>query len=127
MAWPVEEDTMKYARYMLIIIPLFVFAQETDMHTLKTEQYDWALNDVPGIVLAVTPDSINFDEQWLRILPGGLRITSDDAMPRSYAELRTPFQAKVSYAKSGSRLYVTSMRLIKQLEYNNRGEIVDTE
>ena len=116
---------MKYAKYMLIILPLFVVAQEADMRALKAERYDWALNDVPGIVLAVTPDSINFDEQWLRILPTGLSIASDDAMPRSYAQLHTPFWAEVSYAKSGSRLYVTSMRFIKQLEYNDYGEITD--
>jgi hypothetical protein len=127
VARQVEEDDMKYAKCILIIVPLFVLAQEADMKVLKAEQYDWALSDVTGIVLAVTPDSINFDEQWLRILPTGLSIASDDAMPRSYAQLRTPFQARVSYFKSGSRLYVTSMRFIKQLAYNSRGEIVDAK
>lgn len=118
---------MKYAKYMLIILPLFVFAQEADMKALKTEHYDWALNDVPGIVLTVTPDSINFDEQWLNIPPTGLSIASNNATPHSYAQLRTPFRAEVSYVKTGSRLYVTSLRFIRQLEYNNNGEIVDVE
>jgi hypothetical protein len=118
---------MKYLKYMLIIIPLFIVAQEADLKVLRTERYEWAVNDVPGIVIAMTPDSINFDEQWLHILPAGLSVASEEAMPRSYAQLRTPFAAEVSYAKSGSRLYITSMRFIKQLEYNDQNEIVEID
>ncbi len=118
---------MKFVKYMLIILPVVIFAQETDMKALKTESYDWAVKDVQGIVLEVTPDAINFDEQWLRILPAGLGVASDQATPLTYADLRPPFWAEVSYFKRGTRVYISSLRFLKQLEYNDRGEIVSIE
>jgi hypothetical protein len=118
---------MKFVKYMLIILPMVIFAQETDMEALLTESYDWAVNDVQGIVLAVTPNEINFDEQWLRILPAGLGVESDHATPLTYAELRPPFWAEVSYFKRGQRVYISSLRFLKQLEYNDTGEIIGME
>lgn len=127
MAWQIEEDIMKFAKYMLIILPMVIFAQETDMEALLTESYDWAVNDVQGIVLAVTPDSINFDEQWLRILPAGLSVASDHATRLTYAKLRPPFWAEISYFKRGPRVYISSLRFLKQLGYNDRSEIIGME
>jgi hypothetical protein len=118
---------MKLIKYIFIILPVFISAQEVDKAAIFTGNYDWYVKDVEGCVMAIGSDAINFEEQWMRFSPTGVPFMSRDNTQLSMAYLRAPFWAEVSYYKQGSFIYIASVRFLKQFRYDGTGQIMSEE
>ena len=132
MAWKIKEVEMKLIKYIFIILPVFLFAQRTDKTPIagdvKTivvdDNYDWSVEAEQGCVLAINGDSINFEEQWMHFAPEGTAFISKENTTLSFESLEPPFWAEVSFCAKGSRIYVKSLRFLKQFEYDAEGYII---
>lgn len=118
---------MRYIKYLcLIILPLLIFAQDTDDE--KTAPFFTGDGDRSvlrqGCVLAISGDSINFEERWVHPSPTGVVMSSEDGEVISFKELRPPFWAEVSYYRKGPRVYLKTLHFLKQLEYSAEGYII---
>ncbi len=118
---------MKLIKYIFIIFPVLVCAQEVDKAAIFTGSYDWFVKDVEGCVLAIGSDAINFEEQWMRFSPTGVPFMSRENAQLSMGDLRPPFWAEVSYYKQGSFIYIASVRFLKQFRYDKTGKIISEE
>jgi len=72
---------MKYIKYLFIILPLVIFAQEAEKTALE-ESYDWYIKDSQGTVLAIRGDWVNYEESWMRLSPIGTTIISKEGFFR---------------------------------------------
>jgi len=123
---------MKYVKYVyLILLPLLIYAQATDKAEalkkadISIENCDWCIVDQQGIVLAISGDSINFEEKWLHPVPAGLILTAKSDAQITIQSLEPPFLARVSLFGKGKRTYLSELHFLKQFKHSRDGMIVE--
>jgi hypothetical protein len=116
---------MRIIYCLLLVLPLCAFAQSDDENSaLLLQNFDWLVENSQGSVLAISGDSLNFDEKWMHVVRGVTTITAESESETTLEELRAPCWVEVSYFARGKRLYVRSLRFLRQLEYDEQGSII---
>ena len=118
---------MKYAKYLFIILlPMFIFAQQEEKTNTRSvvENYDWKVDNDQGCVLAIENGAVMFEEQWMHAPPSGITINDDAGTAITLSSLVAPFWAEVSYYGKDDKVYIQSIRFLKQFEYDSKGYVI---
>jgi hypothetical protein len=113
---------MKYAICLCIILSVVLWAQDAR----PSGDYDWIMENERGLVIAVESDSICYEEMWLYPAPGG-GLHSDEESLIDFDELEAPFYAEITYYCKKPHHYVASLRVIRQLRFDDRNHVIGME
>ncbi len=120
---------MKTFGILLVLLILFPgIGQEIDKE-LKGVQDTCELYVCKGLILAIEPGRINFEEMWLRIpnpetkIEHNLMLTITDEIGRKieYRDLHAPFLAEIAYTIISDQAIVTKIKILKQYRYDENG------
>ena len=112
--------------YLIFLVPLVLLAQTDKMEYLEMNA-DWKVPSEIGTVIEIKGDSINFEEAWMHIISNRTVIMDKSGASISLEHLRAPCKVEISFFGKGKNKYVTSIRLLKQLEQTADGYIIDDE
>jgi hypothetical protein len=86
---------------------------------------DWSVSNAQGLIMAVSGDSLNYEERWIHILPGGATaLSTKEHAPLPLENIQAPCWVEISYFGKGKRVYLESLRLLLQFEYDKDGTVV---
>lgn len=114
--------------FLILLILLPVIAQDTDKESQNVQDtQDLYLRK--GLILAVEPGKINFEEMWLPIPNPESKmqshliftVTNEFGGKIEYGHLTAPFLAEIVYLIINDQKIVTKIKLLKQYRYNDDG------
>lgn len=113
--------------YLILLLPLIIFAQTADKSKADylTEIHNWSVDGIQGCILEIKGNMINFEEQWMSLASKGVAFVSKNDIPITLEDLKPPFMAEVSYYSVKDKVYIKSLRFLKQLRYDNAGYITE--
>lgn len=120
---------MKIIIGFCLTLTIAAFAQTTDINPDKNavrlmETADWSVSNEQGLILAVSGDSLNYEERWIHILPSVTALSTKEHAPLQLENIQAPCWVEISYLGKGKTIYLISLRHLLQFEYDQKGYVI---